>query len=58
MELTGDFGRLVALKVSHPFFQRLGALGGHLITEEGALGYLQDALRRVDEDPALLKYQI
>jgi hypothetical protein len=54
-EVARGFGRLVVLKVSHSFFQQLGALGGHLITEEGDLGYSEDALRRVDEDPALLK---
>jgi hypothetical protein len=32
-ELTSRFGRLVLLKVSHSFFQRLGALSGHLINE-------------------------
>jgi hypothetical protein len=54
-ELTGGFGRLVVLKVSDSFFHRLGALSGHLITEEGDLGDSEDALRRVDEDSALLK---
>jgi hypothetical protein len=37
------------------FFQQLGALSGHLITEEGDLGYSEDALHWVDEDSSLLK---
>jgi hypothetical protein len=54
-ELTGGFGRLAFLKVGHSFFQRFGALGGHLITEEGDLTCSEDALHRVDEDTILLK---
>jgi hypothetical protein len=46
-KLTGGFGRLVVLKASYSFFQRLGTLSGHLITEE-------DALRRFQEDSVLL----
>jgi hypothetical protein len=53
-ELTGGFGRLALLKVSHSSFQRFRALDGHLITEEGDIGYSEDAVRRVDDDPALL----
>jgi hypothetical protein len=43
------------LKMGHSFFQPLGALGGHLVTEEGDLGYSEDALRLVDEDLVPLK---
>jgi hypothetical protein len=43
------------LEVSHSLFKRLGPLGGNLVTEEGDLGCLEDALRRVDEDPVPLK---
>jgi hypothetical protein len=39
-ELTGGLGRLARLKIGYSFFQRLGTLGGHLITEESGLGLL------------------
>jgi hypothetical protein len=55
VELTGGLGRLAVLKVGYSFFQRLGGLGGQLVTEEGDLGCSEDALHRVDEDPVLLK---
>jgi hypothetical protein len=54
-ELTGSLGRLAALKIGYSFFQRLGTLRGHLVSEEGDLGCSEDALRRVDEDPVHLK---
>jgi hypothetical protein len=54
-KLTGGFGRLAFLKVGDSFFQWLGALGRHLITEEGDLACSEDALHPVDEDPILLK---
>jgi hypothetical protein len=38
VKLTGGFGMLAVLKMDHSFFQRFGALGGHLVTEEGDLG--------------------
>jgi hypothetical protein len=52
--LTVSFGRLAFLKVGHSFFQRLGALGGHLITEEGDLMCSEGTLLQVDEDPVIL----
>jgi hypothetical protein len=54
-ELTGGLGRVAVLEAGHSFFQKLGTLGGHLITEEGDLGCSDDALRLVDEDPIPLK---
>jgi hypothetical protein len=54
-ELTCGFGKLEFLTVSHSFFQRLGALDGHLITVEGDLTCSEDTLHWVDEDPVLLK---
>jgi hypothetical protein len=33
-ELTGDFGRVVALKMGYQFFQRFGTLGRNLVTKE------------------------
>jgi hypothetical protein len=54
-ELTGDVGRVTVLEVDYSFFHSLGTLGGHLIIEEGDLGCLEDALRRVDENPIPLK---
>jgi hypothetical protein len=53
-ELTGSFGRLAFLKVGHLFFQPLGALGGHLITEKGDLMCSEDTLPWVDKDPIIL----
>jgi hypothetical protein len=50
VELTGSFGRLSVLKMGYPFFQRMDAFGGHLVTEEGNLGRSKDALHWVDED--------
>jgi hypothetical protein len=38
-ELTGGLWRVAVLEM------------GHLVTEEGDLGYSEDALRRVDDDP-------
>jgi hypothetical protein len=43
------------LKVGYSFFQRLGALGRHLVTEEGDLRCSEDTLCQVDEDAVLLK---
>jgi hypothetical protein len=43
------------LEMDYPFFQRSETLGEHLVTEEGDLGWPEDALRRVDEDPVPLK---
>jgi hypothetical protein len=54
-ELTGGFRRLAFLKVGHSFFQRLEALGGHLMTEEGDFTCSEDALPRLAEDPVLLQ---
>jgi hypothetical protein len=46
---------VAVLEIGHSFIQRLGALGRHLVTEEGDLGCPKDALRRVDDDPIPLK---
>jgi hypothetical protein len=54
-ELTGDLWRLAVLEMGHSLFQRLRTFGGHLVTEEGDLGYSEDALRRVDHDPIPLE---
>jgi hypothetical protein len=54
-ELTGGLGRMAVLEVVNSLFQRLGTLGGHLVTEEGDLGCSKDALRRVGGDPVPLK---
>jgi hypothetical protein len=54
-ELTGDVGRVRILEMGHSFFQRSGALGKHLLTEDGDLGCLEDALGRVDDYPVLLE---
>jgi hypothetical protein len=54
-ELAGGLGRGAVLEVCHSLFQRLGALDGHLVSEEGDLGCLEEALRRVDDDPVPLK---
>jgi hypothetical protein len=37
-ELTGGLAMVAVLEMGHSFFQRLGNLGGHLVTEEGDLG--------------------
>jgi hypothetical protein len=55
MELTSGLMRGVVMEVGHSLFQRLGTLGGHLLTEEGDLGCSKDALRQVDDDPVPLK---
>jgi hypothetical protein len=34
-ELTGRLGKVAVLKMGHSFFQRLGTLRGHLVTEKG-----------------------
>jgi hypothetical protein len=44
------WSRLAVLEMGYSFFQRSGTLGEHLVTEEGDLGCLEDALRRVNED--------
>jgi hypothetical protein len=54
-ELTGGFGRVAVLKMGYSFFQRLGTLSGHLVTEEGDLGCSEDALRQVEEDPFIIE---
>jgi hypothetical protein len=46
---------VAVLEMGHSFFQRLGTLGGHLVSEEGDLGCSKDTIRRVDEDPVPLK---
>jgi hypothetical protein len=53
--MTGGFRTVAVLKMGYSFFQRLGTLGGHLVTEEGDLGCSEDALRRVDEDPFIIE---
>jgi hypothetical protein len=55
MELTDGLWRVVVFEVGHSLFKRLGKLGGNLVTEEGDLACLEDALSRVDEDPVPLK---
>jgi hypothetical protein len=45
---------LAVLEEGHSFFQRLGTLGGYLVTEEGDLGSPEDALCPVDDDPISL----
>jgi hypothetical protein len=55
VELTGSLGRMAILEMGHLFFQRLGTLGRHLVTNEGDLGCSEDALCWVDEDPVPLK---
>jgi hypothetical protein len=37
-ELTGGLGRVAVLKMGYSFFQRLGILGGHLVTKEVTSG--------------------
>jgi hypothetical protein len=54
-KLTGSLWRVEVLEMCHSIFQRLEALGGHFVTEEGDLGCSEDALHRVDEDPVPLK---
>jgi hypothetical protein len=46
---------MVVLDMGHSFFQILGTLGRHLVTEEGDLGCSKDSLHWVDEDPVHLK---
>jgi hypothetical protein len=41
-ELTGGLGSLAVLEMGYSFFQRLGTLGGHLVTKEGDLGCSED----------------
>jgi hypothetical protein len=53
VEQTGVLGRVAVLEMR--FIQRLGTLGGYLVTKEGYLGCSKDTLRRVDEDPVPLK---
>jgi hypothetical protein len=53
-ELTGGLRRIAALEMGHSFFQRLGTIDGHLVTEEGDLGCSKDTLHWVDEDPVPL----
>jgi hypothetical protein len=55
MELTGGLWRVTFLEMGHLLFQRLRTFGGNLVTKEGNLGCLEDALRRVDDDPIPLK---
>jgi hypothetical protein len=43
------------LEMGHSFFQRLVTLGGHLVREEHDFGCSEDALRRVDDGPIILK---
>jgi hypothetical protein len=50
-ELRGGPGGVAVLEMGQSLFQRLGTIGGHLITEESNLGCSEDALCRVDEDP-------
>jgi hypothetical protein len=54
-ELTGGLWRTAVLEMGHSVFKRLGTLGRHLATKEGDLGCSKCALRRLDEDPVLLK---
>jgi hypothetical protein len=42
-------------EMGHSFFQRLGTLGGHLVTQEGDLGCTIYTLRQVNEVPVPLK---
>jgi hypothetical protein len=56
MELTGVLWRVAVLEMGHLFFQRLGTLGRHLVTEESDLGCLEDSLHQVDEDIVPLKF--
>jgi hypothetical protein len=42
---------VAVLEVGHSFFQRLGTLGGYLVTEKGDLRSPEDALCWVDDDP-------
>jgi hypothetical protein len=46
---------MAVLEMGHSFFQSLGTLGGHLVTEEGDLRCSKDALHQLDEDPIPLK---
>jgi hypothetical protein len=46
---------MAVLEKDHSFTQRLGILGGHLVTEEGDFGCSKDVLCRVNEDPVSLK---
>lgn len=55
MELTGGLRRLAVLKMGYSFFQRLGTLGRHLVTEESDLRLSEYALCRVDEATTYLK---
>jgi hypothetical protein len=52
-ELTGGLGRVAVLEIGHFFFQRLGTLDGHVVTEECDLRCSKDTLRLVDADPYL-----
>jgi hypothetical protein len=53
-ELTGVLWRVAVLEMGHSLFQRLRILGRHLVTEKGDFGCLEDAFRRVDDDPVPL----
>jgi hypothetical protein len=46
---------VAVLEMCHSLFKMLGTLGGNLVTEEGDLRCSENALRRVDEDPVILK---
>jgi hypothetical protein len=48
-KLTGRLGMETSLEIliDHTFFQRLEILGSYPVTNEGVLGYSEDALRRV-----------
>jgi hypothetical protein len=54
-ELTGGLGSLAVLKMGFSLSQRLGTLGGHLVTEEGDFGCSENAFRRVVGGPVPLK---
>jgi hypothetical protein len=54
-ELAGCFWRGAVLEIGHPFVQRLGTVGKHLVTEEGYLGCPKNAIRLDDDDPIPLK---
>jgi hypothetical protein len=52
-ELTGGLGRVAVLEMGYTFFQRLGTLGVHLVTEEGELGCTKNILRGLNRIPFL-----
>jgi hypothetical protein len=54
VEMSGDLGKLVAVKMDYSFFPMLGNLGGQLVTKKGDIWCSEDVLCCIDDDPLSL----